>query len=60
MISKDPELFPEPEAFKPERFLDTTEPRLVNFDLPFGFGRRICPAQFVAEKSLFITISRSV
>lgn len=57
-ISKDPEIFPEPEKFKPERFLDTTDTRLIDFTLPYGFGRRICPGQFVANASLFIVVAR--
>ncbi|EIM81953.1 cytochrome P450 [Stereum hirsutum FP-91666 SS1] len=57
-ISHDPELFADPETFEPERFLNAKDPRLVDFNLPFGFGRRICPGQAVAMQSLFIVISR--
>ncbi|KAF8168582.1 cytochrome P450 [Pholiota molesta] len=57
-IMKDPEMFPEPEEFRPERFLETTDPRLKDFDLPFGFGRRSCPGIHLALNSLFINISR--
>ncbi|KAI0032975.1 cytochrome P450 [Vararia minispora EC-137] len=57
-ISHDPELFDEPDVFTPERFLNATHPRLVDFDLPFGFGRRICPGRAVAEQALFIVIAR--
>ena len=46
-------------AFKPERFLGTeaeTDPcRFV-----FGFGRRICPAQAMADKTLFLNIAQSL
>ncbi|KAF7798027.1 hypothetical protein EIP86_009239 [Pleurotus ostreatoroseus] len=57
-ISHDPALFLEPEEFNPERFLNPSDPRLVDFDLPFGFGRRICPGKALAMQSLFIVISR--
>jgi len=57
-ISHDPEIFDDPDAFRPERFLNPSHPRMVDFDLPFGFGRRICPGRAVAEQALFIVISR--
>jgi hypothetical protein len=38
----DPNIFPDPDNFMPERFLETTDPCLQTFDLPFGWGRRIC------------------
>lgn len=55
---KDPGLFPEPETFRPERFIETTNPRLLDFELPFGFGRRICPGMHLARNSISINIAR--
>ncbi|KAL0067441.1 hypothetical protein AAF712_005428 [Marasmius tenuissimus] len=57
-ILKDPEMFPEPETFRPERFMETEDPRLRNFDLPFGFGRRQCPGIHLARNSLFANTAR--
>ncbi|CAA7266208.1 unnamed protein product [Cyclocybe aegerita] len=57
-IMRDPEMFPEPERFRPERFVETTSPRLLQFDLPFGFGRRSCPGIHLALNSLFINFAR--
>ncbi|KAL0946074.1 hypothetical protein HGRIS_012347 [Hohenbuehelia grisea] len=57
-IMQDPEMFPSPEMFLPERFVDATDPRLQTFDLPFGFGRRICPGAHLALNSLFINVAR--
>ncbi|KAJ3015441.1 hypothetical protein NUW54_g1049 [Trametes sanguinea] len=54
-IARDPDVFPDPEAFKPERWLD--EKGQLREDLKFfnwGFGRRICPGLHVAERSVFI------
>ncbi|KAG1899835.1 cytochrome P450 [Suillus fuscotomentosus] len=54
-ISRDPEVYPEPEAFKPQRWIDD-QGRLRD-DLTFfvyGFGRRVCPGQHVANRSVFI------
>ncbi|KII91472.1 hypothetical protein PLICRDRAFT_696507 [Plicaturopsis crispa FD-325 SS-3] len=59
-IMRDPELFPDPDSFVPERFLHTNNPRLKTFDLPFGFGRRICPGMHLARNSIFISIARIV
>ncbi|KAG2050656.1 cytochrome P450 [Suillus hirtellus] len=54
-ISRDPDVYPEPEEFKPQRWIDD-QGRLRD-DLKFfvyGFGRRVCPGQHVANRSVFI------
>lgn len=51
-------MFPSPDVFRPERFLETTDHRLQTFELPFGFGRRICPGMHLALNSLFINVAR--
>ncbi|KAG5720474.1 Steroid 17-alpha-hydroxylase/17,20 lyase, partial [Termitomyces sp. T112] len=57
-IMFDPVMFPSPDSFRPERFLETSNPRLKSFELPFGFGRRICPGMHLAMNSLLINVSR--
>ncbi|KAJ8580950.1 cytochrome P450 [Rhizopogon salebrosus TDB-379] len=55
-ISRDPEVFPEPNEFKPQRWID--DDGHFRDDLKFfvyGFGRRVCPGQHVANRSVFIT-----
>jgi cytochrome P450 len=57
-ISRDPEVFPDPETFNPGRWL--TEDGRVRKDMHFytyGFGRRACPGQHVANRSLYINLA---
>ncbi|KAG2099579.1 cytochrome P450 [Suillus discolor] len=54
-IANDPEVFPEPHKFNPQRWID--DAGRVRGDLKFftfGFGRRVCPGQHVANRSVFI------
>ncbi|KAG1841634.1 cytochrome P450 [Suillus tomentosus] len=54
-IANDPEVFPEPHTFNPQRWID--DAGRVRGDLrffPFGFGRRVCAGQHVANRSVFI------
>ncbi|KAG1840951.1 cytochrome P450 [Suillus tomentosus] len=55
-IANDPEVFPEPHRFNPQRWID--DAGRVRSDLRFftyGFGRRVCSGQHVANRSVFIT-----
>ncbi|KZT39769.1 cytochrome P450 [Sistotremastrum suecicum HHB10207 ss-3] len=51
---QDPSIYPEPETFRPERFLGTPADAVSHH---FGFGRRICPGMWNAEASVFISIA---
>jgi hypothetical protein len=54
----NPEMYPEPETFSPERFLkDGKVDRSIldPADVAFGFGRRICPGQQIAIEMLKLT-----
>lgn len=60
-IVKDPSIFPEGDKFIPERFLETSDSRLLNYKFGcFGFGRRMCPGMHVALQSMYIVIARWV
>ncbi|KAG5946185.1 hypothetical protein E4U60_004466 [Claviceps pazoutovae] len=56
----DPETYTNPAEFNPDRFLapgrEEPDPR----DHVFGYGRRICPGRYLADETLFLTISRIV
>jgi cytochrome P450 len=58
-ILHDPEIYPDPEEFKPERFLN--EDGSVRDDptlsLVFGIGKRICPGRHFVDATIFIVTS---
>jgi Cytochrome P450 len=52
-------MYPEPDVFKPERFINPNgtlreDPVLGS---PFGFGKRVCPGRHLADATLFIAIA---
>ncbi|KAI0057847.1 cytochrome P450 [Artomyces pyxidatus] len=51
-ILHDPSVYPNPDQFMPERFLDGTAP---DPDAVFGFSRRACPGQHMARDVIWIT-----
>ncbi|KAG9440788.1 hypothetical protein H6P81_020953 [Aristolochia fimbriata] len=61
-IQRDPRYWPEPEEFRPERFLTThahVEVKGRHFELmPFGSGRRICPGMLFALEVIHLTLAR--
>jgi cytochrome P450 len=58
-ILHDPEVYPDPEEFKPERFLNedgsVRDDPILSF--AFGFGKRICPGRHFVDATIFIVIS---
>ncbi|KAF4450449.1 hypothetical protein F53441_6448 [Fusarium austroafricanum] len=53
----DDQVYSDPLSFDPDRYLGARdEPDPANE--MFGYGRRICPGRYVADDSMFITISR--
>ncbi|KAI0373687.1 CyP450 monooxygenase [Pilatotrama ljubarskyi] len=60
-ILHNPDDYPEPDSFLPERFIkdgrlnpDVRDPATI----AFGFGRRICPGRYFADAALFLNIAR--
>ncbi|XP_078578454.1 cytochrome P450 2U1-like [Branchiostoma floridae x Branchiostoma japonicum] len=54
-VHMDPQLFPEPNTFKPERFLDQ-DGNFVKHEalIPFSLGHRVCLGEQLAKMELFL------
>ncbi|KAF8212748.1 cytochrome P450 [Mycena galopus ATCC 62051] len=57
-ILHDERLYPDPYAFKPERFLldGKINPAVKNPEAAFGFGRRLRPGRHMALSSIWISV----
>ncbi|KAJ7120745.1 cytochrome P450 [Mycena crocata] len=58
-ILHDEKVYPEPHAFKPERFLldGKLDPAMKDPISAFGFGRRLCPGRHMASSSIWLAIT---
>ncbi|CAH1261514.1 CYP2J2 [Branchiostoma lanceolatum] len=53
-VLHDPEVYPEPDVFKPERFLDDSKFKKGDTFIPFSLGRRACLGEQLARMELFL------
>ncbi|KAJ7684152.1 putative monooxygenase [Mycena polygramma] len=49
----DPEVYPDPDIFNPDRYNNLDSEMKKVWDVAFGFGRRICPGMLFAEGTFF-------
>ncbi|KAK7467826.1 hypothetical protein BaRGS_00036932 [Batillaria attramentaria] len=64
VFRRDPEVWGDPEVFRPERFLDDVTGQLLEMNHPlrksllaFGVGRRNCPGENFARTRIFLYIT---
>ncbi|KAJ8093033.1 hypothetical protein AAF712_002388 [Marasmius tenuissimus] len=57
-MTRDETMYPDPESFKPERFLnDDGTCNEDDVSIAFGFGRRICPGRHMASATLWMAMT---
>ncbi|KAK0458200.1 cytochrome P450 [Desarmillaria tabescens] len=61
-ITRNESWFPDPETFDPERHLNRDSKSKIpeSASLAFGFGRRSCPASYVALDTVWITVAMTL
>ncbi|KAJ7830878.1 cytochrome P450 [Mycena olivaceomarginata] len=57
-IHLNPADFPDPHCFDPERFMSKRDYPGPWQHSSFGYGRRVCPGQYLASNSLYLNIAR--
>ncbi|KAK2660212.1 hypothetical protein Ddye_006745 [Dipteronia dyeriana] len=55
-VHRDPELWKEPDRFKPERFLESEEEKERFKYIAFGIGRRICPGEGLGMRVMALSL----
>ncbi|XP_032684778.1 probable cytochrome P450 304a1 [Odontomachus brunneus] len=52
-MHRDPNLWGDPENFRPERFINEKGELTKDMSLPFGFGHRVCPGETYSRYNVF-------
>jgi len=57
-MNRDPDVYPRPDDFFPERFIDSPGPfTSLNNIHAYGFGRRVCVGKYMADNTVWLTIA---
>ncbi|XP_047021878.1 cytochrome P450 18a1-like [Helicoverpa zea] len=56
-MNMDPDIYPEPELFKPERFIKGDKFTVTDTFMQFGIGQRMCIGNLLARMELFLFFS---
>ncbi|XP_034863005.1 sterol 26-hydroxylase, mitochondrial [Mirounga leonina] len=65
VVSRDPDIFPQPESFQPYRWLRKSQPAALGVQhpfgsVPFGYGVRACLGRRIAELEMQLLLSRLI
>lgn len=59
-MTHDPEVYPNPDKFDPDRFGGQDSEMSKVYDIVFGFGRRVCPGLHFAQGTLFAVVATAL
>jgi len=60
-MTRNEEVYPEPEMFNPDRFMNPSSQQVLeHVDAVWGFGRRACPGKTFAEANLWLCIANFI
>lgn len=60
-MTRNEEVYPEPEVFNPDRFLHPSNQRAhEHLEAVWGFGRRVCPGRTFAEGSIWLCMANFI